>query len=209
MGEYFRSWVFIPQKPKKRAYEQSPKEVQKWLEEEHPTIKADAKCEGAEIHWATETDDSFHFYTSDTDACGYGLFDPQWIFYGRQKIESRANRYTFVWRKSVEKNKRKPEEKIRRILEQVEEDIAQDNHPDDAPPPIDAEELKRRVAEINRENRTKEELKAIKTIEEKHLPKLQEYKQKLQVLDGRVSYSKTDPDATLWGWKTTIWWTDN
>ncbi|HBG41862.1 MAG TPA: IS5/IS1182 family transposase, partial [Porphyromonadaceae bacterium] len=33
------------------------------------------------------------------------------------KIESRANRYTFVWRKSVEKHKAKLEEKIRKVLE--------------------------------------------------------------------------------------------
>ncbi len=37
------------------------------------------------------------------------------------KIESRANRYTFVWRKSVEKHKAKLEEKIRKILDLVEE----------------------------------------------------------------------------------------
>ena len=81
------------------------------------------------------------------------------------KIESRANRYTFVWRKSVEKNKSKLEEKIRKVLELVEEGIAQDNLPDDEPPtPINSEELKRRVAELNRQNRTKEETKAIKTL---------------------------------------------
>ncbi len=114
------------------------------------------------------------------------------------KIESRANRYTFVWRKSVEKNRRKLGEKIRRIPEQIEEGIAQDDNPDDEPPaPIDSEELKRRVAEINRENRPKEELKAIKAIEDKHLPKLQEYGQKLKVLGGRGGYSKTDTGATF------------
>jgi transposase len=114
------------------------------------------------------------------------------------KMESRANRYTFVWRKSVEKNRIKLEAKIRRILEQIEEGIAQDNHPDDdPPPPIDSEELRLRIEAINRENRSKEELKAIKTLEKKHLPKLQEYEQKLDTLDGRGSYSKTDPDATF------------
>lgn len=78
------------------------------------------------------------------------------VFTDGTKMESRANRYTFVWRKSVEKNKTKLEAKIQRILEQIEEGIAQDNIPDDEPPtPVDSEELKRRVAEINRENRSK------------------------------------------------------
>ena len=114
-------------------------------------------------------------------------------------LESRANRYTFVWRKTVEKNKAKLEAKIRAILKQIEEGIAEDNnHPDDdSPTPIDSEELKRRISEINRENRTKEEQQAIKTLENKHLPKLEAYEKKLETLGNRNSYSKTDPSATF------------
>jgi transposase len=46
------------------------------------------------------------------------------------KVESRANRYTFVWRKSVEKNRAKPELKIRCILREIEAGIASDGTPD-------------------------------------------------------------------------------
>ena len=85
------------------------------------------------------------------------------IYVDGTKLESRANRYTFVWRKSVEKNKAKLEAKIRKVLEMVEEGIAQDNQPDDEPPtPINSEELKKRIAQINQENRSKEEKKSIK-----------------------------------------------
>jgi len=55
MGDYLRSWGYSPQKPKKKAYEQNPKAVQKWLYEEYPEIKTRAKEEGAEIHWGDET----------------------------------------------------------------------------------------------------------------------------------------------------------
>jgi transposase len=55
MGDYLRSWGFSPQKPKKKAYEQCPKKVKKWLEEEYPIIKKRAKLEGAEIQWGDET----------------------------------------------------------------------------------------------------------------------------------------------------------
>lgn len=55
MGDYLRKWGFTPQKPKKRAYEQCPKKVQKWLDEEYPAIKERAKKESAEIHWGDET----------------------------------------------------------------------------------------------------------------------------------------------------------
>jgi len=55
MGDYLRSWGFSPQKPKKKAYEQNPAAVKKWLDEEYPKIKQKAKEEGAEIHWGDET----------------------------------------------------------------------------------------------------------------------------------------------------------
>ena len=55
MGDYLRKWGFTPQKPKKRAYEQCPKKVQKWLDEQYPAIKARAKSEDADIHWGDET----------------------------------------------------------------------------------------------------------------------------------------------------------
>lgn len=114
------------------------------------------------------------------------------------KIEGRSNRYTFVWRKSVEKYKDKLEAKIRGVLSQIEEGIAQDNQPDDDPPtPINSQELKERIASINRENRTKKVLKQIKDLQDKHLPKLEEYEQKLEILGDRNSYSKTDTDATF------------
>jgi len=55
MGDYLRKWNFTPQKPKKRAYEQCPKKVQKWLDEEYPAIKEQAKEEDAVIYWGDET----------------------------------------------------------------------------------------------------------------------------------------------------------
>ena len=55
MGDYLRKWGFTPQKPKKMAYEQCPKKVQKWLDEEYLAIQKRAKEENAEIHWGDET----------------------------------------------------------------------------------------------------------------------------------------------------------
>ncbi len=55
MGDYLRKWGFSPQKPKKRAYEQSSKAVKEWLEVDYPSITARAKKEGAEILWGDET----------------------------------------------------------------------------------------------------------------------------------------------------------
>lgn len=55
LGTYLERWGFTAQKPKSRAYEQSDKAVQKWLNEDYPDIASRAKEEGAEIHWGDET----------------------------------------------------------------------------------------------------------------------------------------------------------
>lgn len=55
VGKYLTRWGFTPQKPIKRAYEQSPAAVQAWLQGEYPGIEQRARAEGAEIHWGDET----------------------------------------------------------------------------------------------------------------------------------------------------------
>lgn len=55
VGHYLKRWGFTPQKPIRKAYEQRPAAVKKWLEEEYPAIAQRAKAEGAEIHWGDET----------------------------------------------------------------------------------------------------------------------------------------------------------
>ena len=55
VGEYLKRWGMTPQKPQKRAYEQRAPEVKKWLEEDYPEIKRQAKKENAEIFWGDET----------------------------------------------------------------------------------------------------------------------------------------------------------
>lgn len=55
VGEYLKRWGFTPQKPIKKAYEQRPAEVQRWLNEAYPEIALRAKAENAEIHWGDET----------------------------------------------------------------------------------------------------------------------------------------------------------
>lgn len=55
VGDYLNRWGFTPQKPIKRAYEQQPEAVQKWLDEEYPRIEKEASVASAEIHWGDET----------------------------------------------------------------------------------------------------------------------------------------------------------
>lgn len=125
------------------------------------------------------------------------------------KIESKANKYTFVWRKSVERNREKLLEKIRVLLQQINEQMAQDKAAD-----VDTLELTpQTLCEISKEfkealgsepeAKTKEEKaaqrgknKMFKELE-KHGEKLAEYNSRLEQMEGRNSISKTDPSATF------------
>lgn len=54
VGDYLKRWGFTPQRPMRRAFEQSDEAVIAWLHERYPAIAARAKREGARILWADE-----------------------------------------------------------------------------------------------------------------------------------------------------------
>jgi transposase len=54
VGRMLRRWGFTPQKPVRRAFEQNPAEVRRWLREIYPRIRAEAKRRKAEIYWGDE-----------------------------------------------------------------------------------------------------------------------------------------------------------
>ena len=54
VGRYLARWGLTPQKPLRRAYERDPKAVERWLTDEYPAIRRQAKAERAEIHWGDQ-----------------------------------------------------------------------------------------------------------------------------------------------------------
>ncbi len=54
VGLYLHSWRFSPQKPKRRALEQNPAAVARWLAETYPAIVAAAKRERGVVLWLDE-----------------------------------------------------------------------------------------------------------------------------------------------------------
>lgn len=54
VGRYLKSWGFTPQKPLRRAYERDPAAVDRWLKEDYPAIRSQARLEKAQIHWGDE-----------------------------------------------------------------------------------------------------------------------------------------------------------
>jgi transposase len=55
IGKYLKRWGFTPQRPVKRALEQRPEQVAKWLVETYPALAAKARAEGAVIYFGDET----------------------------------------------------------------------------------------------------------------------------------------------------------
>ena len=125
------------------------------------------------------------------------------------KIESKANKYTFVWRKTVEKNRAKLQEKIRVLLQQIDEVIAQDKAAEAERVEFTTDTLNTFIGELkdalaakpepaDREQKKqhREKKKQLKELE-KHRDKLNEYDSRLEQMGERNSMSKTDPDATF------------
>jgi transposase len=54
VGGYLRGWGFSPQKPQRRALEQNPAAVARWLATEFPAIRAQARREGGVVLWLDE-----------------------------------------------------------------------------------------------------------------------------------------------------------
>lgn len=125
------------------------------------------------------------------------------VFIDGTKIEANANRYSFVWRKTTEKNYAKLKEKASRYLK----DMTGEEIPAEQ---ITAEVLKRafRKAEgrakkehvvfrYGKGNHKTELQRQYETLKE-YFERAEQYEKALETLgDGRNSYSKTDPDATF------------
>ena len=128
------------------------------------------------------------------------------------KIESASGRYTFVWKKAVEKNDQKLDVKLRAYINMAEQ-VWEDENSEYGN--LDLEELGgkekftstdvKELANILRErlerlddNESKKKLKKeLKTVEQDYLPRKKKYEKALRICGKRNSYSKTDPDATF------------
>ena len=117
------------------------------------------------------------------------------------KIESVANKYTFVWRGSVEKHDAKLKAKTEALLRQIEQNHAIETQENPVAEELTAEEVTVRVerikAKVDAAKLSKEERKSLKQIETDAVPRMNRYKEQLATMGTRNSYSKTDPDATF------------
>ena len=133
-----------------------------------------------------------------------GLVTLKEVFTDGTKIESIAGRYTFVWGNAIKTRKEKMSQQLE-ALWQYAQSIADEEDKDPTPPDfkeLDKDKIKKAAAKINKilKNNPKaaSQQKAKARYIEKNFPaNLEKYQQQEEILAGRNSYSKTDPDATF------------
>jgi transposase len=132
-----------------------------------------------------------------------GLVSLKEAYVDGTKIEANANRYTFVWGNAIKTSKERMVKQIDELWQHAQS-VADQELKDTAPldfNTIDADKVTQAVKQIEEAisdkqvpQKVKQKLQYVK----KNFPaKLDEYKAKDEVLDGRKSYSKTDTDATF------------
>lgn len=125
------------------------------------------------------------------------------IYTDGTKIESVANRYTFVWGRAINSSRERIKEQLRELWKYTQK-LATEEKGDDTPPDfdkIDSKEVKSTIEKINASLKDKDvdpKIKAKLEYAKKNWPsKLKQYKKQEQILKGRNSYSKTDEGATF------------
>ena len=128
------------------------------------------------------------------------------IFIDGTKIEANANKYTFVWKKSVTKNQVKLLEKTALLVQECVESYGLREIWHGQVKEKHLSKILRKLYKIKEEEgvgfvhgsgcRKTQLQKHIELLEE-YSARLKEYSRKLEVLGDRNSYSKTDPDATF------------
>jgi len=137
---------------------------------------------------------------------GEGVLDLKTVYTDGTFMESRANRYTFVWAKNTARHKAN-------LINQLEQVWAYAQSVTDAEGKhteaidfhqISPEKVDQVIEKIDQQLRQapddavcKKQQRKVKELKKKASERLAAYHQQEELLDGRNSYSKTDPDATF------------
>ena len=125
----------------------------------------------------------------------------QHLFVDGTKIEASANRYSFVWGKSVGKQAKKLKEKLNALLEEIQTayplEVASFKEPSAVLDGLETLQKQRGETPVHGKGHRKSALQ--RHIEELReiLDKQRQYQGHQKILGNRPSYSKTDHDATF------------
>lgn len=156
------------------------------------------------IHFAQVSEDimaQFTNYLSDNNEISKDT-----LFIDGTKIESVANRYTFVWKKAIEKNMPKMLNKIPNFISKCEQNFGIKVIYEDKIKMYHLKKLLKKLKKVAKEEgiifvygKGKRKTSIQKSIEElnSYINRLKKYTKDLYIMGERNSYSKTDKDATF------------
>lgn len=120
------------------------------------------------------------------------------------KIEADANKYTFVWKKSIQTNKEKMKKQLTDIWHYAQQVASEEDKMPEPPDftEIDSEKVKATVEKLNEKLGGRDDIdkkvRAKLSYLTKHYPQnMEKYERQEAVLGERNSFSKTDTDATF------------
>ena len=146
------------------------------------------------------------FYQFVQKLCELGEVSYEDVFVDGTKIEAAANRYTFVWKKAVEKNEAKMLLKVQALSEEllkvyhVEFTITKESINDDMAKMVAYLEQKKQEENIDfvyGSGKRKSNLQKLLESLYSYQGRQQEYDASKEIFAERNSYSKTDKDATF------------
>jgi transposase len=132
-----------------------------------------------------------------------GLVSLQTVFTDGTKIEANANRYTFVWGKSIKNNKERIESQLEELWIYTQQ-VAKEEMKDTSEivfKSMDKEKVKSVIETIDHTLKSKKIPAKIRqkiNYAKKNWPaNVEKYEKQQEILKSRNSYSKTDPDASF------------
>ena len=133
-----------------------------------------------------------------------GLLSIDQVYTDGTKIEANANKYTFVWKKSIQTNKQKMKTQLEEIWAYAQNIAAEEDRMPEPPDltTINQESVNATVEKLNKElsanDQVDKKVRAkLKYISKNFPQNIARYEKQEAILGERNSYSKTDTDATF------------
>jgi transposase len=133
------------------------------------------------------------------------------LFVDGTKIEANANRYSYIWKKNVERQENMTKEKVKKLLSHIdelqkEEDAQYGTHNlEELEGDITADQIAKVVDDINKKLsdgiKSKKITSEVNKLKKEYVPRLRKYEDQKDMLTERHSCSKTDKDATFFRMK--------
>jgi len=133
------------------------------------------------------------------------------LFVDGTKIEANANRYSYIWKKNVERYENMTKEKVKKLFSHIEQLQKEEdaeygiNNLEELEGNITADKVARLVDDINKKlsngTKSKKITSDLTKLKKEYVPRLKKYEDQKDMLQKRNSCSKTDRDATFFRMK--------